>query len=117
MIYPRECPGCGLVREENDFSRDRYQPSGRKSRCKACCNRAVQTCHHDVRKPRSEAALEAERRAEEKIRQRAHTGSVSRLCARKPTRAASGRRSSFARSRRKLRREKPDAAPIDDDRP
>src|SRR5215203_7467346 len=72
MTYPRICPGCGLVREESDFSLDRYQPSGRKSRCKACCNRAAQTYHDDVRKPRREAALEAERLAEEKIRQRAH---------------------------------------------
>jgi hypothetical protein len=72
MTYPRTCPGCGLVREESDFSIDRYQPSGRKSRCKACCNRAAQTYHQDVRKPRREAALEAERLAEEKIRQREH---------------------------------------------
>jgi hypothetical protein len=73
MTYPRTCPGCGLVSEESDFSLDRYQPSGRKSRCKACCNRAAQTYHHGVRKPRREAALEAERLAEEKIRQQAHT--------------------------------------------
>jgi hypothetical protein len=72
MTYPRACPGCGLVREESDFSLDRYQPSGRKSRCKACCNRLAKTYHHDVRKPRREAVLEAERRAEEKIRQPEH---------------------------------------------
>jgi hypothetical protein len=72
IVYPRECPGCGLVREENDFSRDTYQPSGRKSRCKACCKLAAQTYQFDVRKPRREAVLEAERLAEEKIRQREH---------------------------------------------
>jgi hypothetical protein len=48
------------------------QPSGRKSRCRACCNRAAQIYHHDVRKPRREAALEVERLAEEGIRQREH---------------------------------------------
>jgi hypothetical protein len=72
MTYPRKCPGCGLVRKESDFSLDRYQPSGRKSRCKTCCNRTAQTYHQDVRKPRREAALEAERAAEMKVLEREH---------------------------------------------
>jgi hypothetical protein len=65
MTYPRACPGCGLVREESDFSLDRYQPSGRKSRCKACCNRLAKTYHHDVRlaaRPFSKRNAEPRRR-------------------------------------------------------
>jgi hypothetical protein len=72
MVFPRECPGCGVLTDEDGFARDRYQASGRKSRCRACCNRAAETYHHDVRKPRREALLEAERLAEEKIRRREH---------------------------------------------
>jgi hypothetical protein len=73
MVYPRECPGCGVITPEEGFHRDRSQPSGRKSRCKTCHTTTVKHYHHAVRKPRREAVLEAERLAEEKIRQRAHT--------------------------------------------
>jgi hypothetical protein len=67
MVYPRECPGCGVLTDEDGFARDRYQPSGRKSRCKACCNSAAETYHHAVRRPRRQAVLEAERAAEMKV--------------------------------------------------
>ena len=30
------CPGCGIPTPEEGFYRDRSQPSGRKSRCRAC---------------------------------------------------------------------------------
>ena len=77
MVYPRECPGCGLVREASDFSLDSYQRSGRKSRCKACCNRAADTYHATVRKPRRLAALEAKRAAEMKVLEREHKKRVA----------------------------------------
>jgi hypothetical protein len=72
MVFPRECPGCGTLTPEDGFAVDRHQPSGRKSRCRACHRRDAKTYHVTVRKPRREAALEAERLAEEKIRQREH---------------------------------------------
>jgi hypothetical protein len=70
MIYPRPCPVCGVLTDEEGFPRDRTQPSGRKSRCKTCHSAGAETYYHDVRRPRLQAAFEAERRAEEKIRQR-----------------------------------------------
>jgi hypothetical protein len=72
MVYPRKCPGCGVLTDEDGFARDRYQPSGRKSRCKACCNSAAETYHHTVRKPRRQVILEAERAAEMKVLEREH---------------------------------------------
>jgi hypothetical protein len=72
MIYPRPCPVCGVLTDEDGFPRDRTQPSGRKSRCKRCHSAAAGTYYHDVRRPRLQAAFEAERRAEETIRQREH---------------------------------------------
>jgi hypothetical protein len=96
MVYPRKCPGCGTLTPEEGFHRDRSQPSGRKSRCKACCNRSVQAYHHDVRKPRLEAALEAERRAEEKIRQRAHRERLKAV--KKEAEAGARRQKEFLRS-------------------
>jgi hypothetical protein len=72
MVFPRNCTLCDVLTEENGFPRDRTQPSGRKSRCKRSHNKAAGVFYHDVRKPRREAALEAERLAEEKIRQREH---------------------------------------------
>lgn len=32
------CPGCGEVRGPFDFYPDRRRPTGRRSRCKSCCN-------------------------------------------------------------------------------
>ena len=72
MVYPRERPGCGALTPEDGFGVDRHQPSGRKSRCRACHRGEAKAYHHAVRKPRRLAALEAERLAEEKIRQREH---------------------------------------------
>jgi hypothetical protein len=34
--YPRRCPKCGLMREEEGFGVDRSKTSGRKSHCKTC---------------------------------------------------------------------------------
>jgi hypothetical protein len=56
MTYPRQCPSCGVMREEADFYRDRHQPSGRKSSCRVCCLRAARVYHVGVRKPRREAS-------------------------------------------------------------
>jgi len=67
MIYPRKCPGCGVLTEENGFHRDRSQPSGRKSRCRACHSRDVKVWNDAVRKPRRLARLAAERAAEEAV--------------------------------------------------
>jgi hypothetical protein len=64
MVYPRECPGCGTLTPEDGFHRDRSQPSGRKSRCRACHCSDVGNYHAAVRKPRRLAALEVERAAE-----------------------------------------------------
>src|SRR5688572_4584683 len=63
MVYPRKCPGCGTLTPEEGFHRDRSQPSGRKSRCRACHCSDVGNYHAAVRKPRRLAALEAERAA------------------------------------------------------
>jgi hypothetical protein len=45
---------------EEGFYPDRYQPSGRRSRCIECARRESLTYHETVRRPRHEARLEAE---------------------------------------------------------
>src|SRR6266511_4748504 len=72
MVYPRECPGCGVLTEEDGFHRDRSQASGRKSRCRACHCRDVQAWNDAVRRPRRLARLEAERAAEMKVLEKEH---------------------------------------------
>jgi len=72
MVYPRECPGCGILTPEDGFAVDCHQSSGRKSRCRACHRRAAKAYHATVRKPRRLAALEAERTAEMKVLEREH---------------------------------------------
>jgi hypothetical protein len=72
MVYPRKCPGCHVMTPEDGFHRDLSQPSGRKSRCRSCHCRAVQTYHDAVRKPRRLAALEVERAAERKALEAEH---------------------------------------------
>jgi hypothetical protein len=72
MTYPRKCPGCGTLTPEEGFHRDRSQPSGRKSRCRACHCSDVGNYHAAVRKPRRLAALEAERAAEREALEKEH---------------------------------------------
>jgi hypothetical protein len=72
MVFPRKCPGCGTLTPEEGFHRDRSQPSGRKSRCRACHSSDVRSYHAAVRKPRRLAALEAERAAEWKALEAEH---------------------------------------------
>jgi hypothetical protein len=67
MNFPRKCPGCGTLTPEEGFHRDRSQPSGRKSRCRACHCSDVGRYHAAVRKPRRLARLAAERAAEEAV--------------------------------------------------
>jgi hypothetical protein len=67
MVYPRKCPGCGVLTDEDGFARDRYQPSGRKSRCRVCHRRDVKVYQDAVRKPQRLARLAAERAAEEAV--------------------------------------------------
>jgi hypothetical protein len=77
MVYPRKCPGCQVLTPEDGFHRDRSQPSGRKSRCRACHRHAVKTYHTAVRKPRRLAALEAERAAEREALEAEHKRRVA----------------------------------------
>jgi hypothetical protein len=72
MVFPRKCSGCGTLTAEDGFARDRSQPSGRKSRCRACHRRDVKVYHDAVRKPRRLAALEAERAAELEALEKEH---------------------------------------------
>jgi hypothetical protein len=72
MIFPRPCPVCGVLTDEDGFPRDRTQPCGRKSRCKRCHSAAAGTYYHDVRRPRLQAAFEAQRAAEMKVLEREH---------------------------------------------
>jgi hypothetical protein len=62
---------------EEGFHRDRSQPSGRKTRCKACHRSDVSAYNDAVRKPRRLAAVEAERAAEEKLLEREHKKRVA----------------------------------------
>jgi hypothetical protein len=77
MVYPRKCPGCHVMTPENGFHRDLSQPSGRKSRCRSCHRRAVQTYHDAVRKPRRQAVREAERAAEREALEKEHRKRVA----------------------------------------
>jgi hypothetical protein len=72
MIYPRPCPVCGGLTDEDGFPRDRTQPSGRKSRCKTCHSKAAGLYYHTTRGPRLQAAFEAKRAAEMKALELAH---------------------------------------------
>ena len=72
LSFPRECSACGAITPEEGFHRDRSQPSGRKSRCRACHSNDVKAYHDAVRAPRRLAALEAERTAEMKVLEREH---------------------------------------------
>jgi hypothetical protein len=67
MVFPRKCSGCGTLTPEDGFHRDRSQPSGRKSRCRACHCSDVGSYHAAVRRPRRLARLAAERAAEEAV--------------------------------------------------
>jgi hypothetical protein len=49
--FPRVCSCCHVMTPEEGFYRDRYQPSGRKSRCKACHRRDVKA-YDDCRQAR-----------------------------------------------------------------
>jgi hypothetical protein len=77
MVYPRRCPGCDTLTDEDGFTRDRSQPSGRKSRCRICHRRDVKVYHDAVRKPRRLAALEAERAAEREALEKEHKRRVA----------------------------------------
>ena len=65
--YPRPCPKCGVVTEEEGFAVDRSKPGGRKSSCKACDRRRRKIyyqAHKDELYAQRAAAPEARRQAE-----------------------------------------------------
>lgn len=79
------CRGCGLEKEEEEFSRDRRRPSGRRDRCKTCASitrRAWYAEHPELQKKNREAAKawrEANpeaRKEESKRRREAHRDKI-----------------------------------------
>jgi hypothetical protein len=96
MIYPRKCSGCGTLTPEEGFHRDRSQPSGRKSRCRACHRSDVGSYHAAVRKPRRLAALEAERAAELEALEKEHKRRLKAV--KKEAEAGARRQKEFLRS-------------------
>ena len=65
--YPRPCPKCGVVTEEEGFAVDRSKPSGRKSCCKSCDRgrrKIYYAAHKEELYARRAAAREARRQAE-----------------------------------------------------
>jgi hypothetical protein len=65
--YPRACPRCGVLTEENGFSVDRHAASGRKSRCKECDRRRRKAWYAEHREE-----LYAQRQAVKKAAWQAH---------------------------------------------
>jgi hypothetical protein len=60
--YPRRCPKCGVMTEEEGFGVDRSKTSGRKSHCKTCDReraKAYYAEHRDELYARREAVREA----------------------------------------------------------
>jgi hypothetical protein len=67
--YPRPCPRCGLLTEEEGFGIDRSKASGRKSHCRACDRRhgrAYYDAHREEQRASRLAAKEAAREGERK---------------------------------------------------
>lgn len=65
--YPRPCPKCGVMTEEDDFGVDRSKASGRRSYCKECDRRrgrAYYAEHWDELHAKREAVREAAWQAE-----------------------------------------------------
>jgi transcriptional regulator NrdR family protein len=65
--YPRPCPKCGVMTEEDDFGVDRSKASGRRSYCKECDRRrgsAYYAEHRDELYAKREAVREAASQAE-----------------------------------------------------
>ena len=64
--FPRTCPRCGVVTEEDGFGVDHSKASGRKSHCRECDRRrgrAYYAAHRDELYGQRAAAREAEREA------------------------------------------------------
>jgi hypothetical protein len=73
--YPRPCPRCGVMTEEEGFGIDRSKGSGRKSHCRACDRRhgrAYYGAHREEQRAARLAAKEAAREAELKALERVH---------------------------------------------
>ena len=74
--YPKPCPKCGVMTEEEGFGVDRSKTSGRRSYCKACDRRrgnAYYAKHKDELYAAREAAREAAWQAELKALERVKT--------------------------------------------
>ena len=73
--YPRACPKCGVLTEEDGFSFDHSKAGGRKSHCKSCDRERAHAWyeeHKDELYAQREAAREAIREAEMKELEKEH---------------------------------------------
>jgi hypothetical protein len=78
--YPRPCPKCGVLTEEEDFGIDHSKTSGRRSHCKDCDRRrgrAYYAEHRDELYAKREAVGEAARQAELKELEKEHRKRVA----------------------------------------
>jgi hypothetical protein len=78
--YPKPCPKCGVMTEEEGFGVDRSKTSGRRSYCKACDRRrgnAYYAKHKDELYAAREAAREAAWQAELKALEVEHRKRVA----------------------------------------
>jgi hypothetical protein len=60
--YPRACPKCDVLTEEEGFAVDRHAAAGRKSHCKVC-DRARRNAYYDAHKDEWNAERQAAREA------------------------------------------------------
>jgi hypothetical protein len=78
--YPRPCPKCGVMTEEEGFSLDRHAAAGRKSHCRACDRqrrKVYYAAHKDGWNAERQAAREAAWQAERKALEREHRKKVA----------------------------------------
>lgn len=78
--YPRLCPKCGVMTEEDGFGIDRSKTSGRRSHCKECDRRrgrAYYAEHRDELYAKREAVREAAWQAELKALEKEHRKRVA----------------------------------------